>query len=98
MSLPAYAAMHYRGDGFVFEPMGAPSGLRSTAWLFPPACSSMDLVVPGLAPVVCGARWDCGVPGRAWLLPAATARCDPSSARNFGVVGALGHGRFDGFV
>ena len=32
-------------------------GLRSTAWLFPPACSSMDLVLPGLAPVVCGARW-----------------------------------------
>jgi UvrD/REP helicase N-terminal domain len=30
---------------------------ETTAWLFPPACSSMDLVLPGLAPVVCGARW-----------------------------------------
>src|SRR4051812_33552189 len=32
-------AHNYRGDGFVFEPTGAPSGLRSTAWLFPPACA-----------------------------------------------------------
>ena len=40
--------------------MGAPSGLRSTAPLFPPACSSIDFVLPGLVwPLVCGTA--CGL-------------------------------------
>jgi hypothetical protein len=37
--------LHHRGEGFAFEPIGAPLGLRSTAPLFPPACSSMDFVL-----------------------------------------------------
>jgi hypothetical protein len=54
----AQKSLHHRGEGFAFEPIGAPLGLRSTAPLFPPACSSMDFVLPGLAwPLVCGTDW-----------------------------------------
>jgi hypothetical protein len=54
----AQKSLHHRGEGFAFEPIGAPPGLRSTAPLFPPACSSMDFVLPGLArPLVCGTDW-----------------------------------------
>src|SRR5215203_1621520 len=35
-----------RGEGFILEPPTEPPGFRSTDWLFPPACSSICLVVP----------------------------------------------------